>query len=145
MRVAVVGSRRFTDEALVRKYVRALPADTTVVSGGCRGPDSWAEDEAKARGLATEIYPAKWDDLFAEPCHVRHRLDGSAFNALAGFNRNTLLANAADQVIAFVVPSRDGGAEDTVRKAVRRGIPVLLVFPDGREKQQTMTKVYDDF
>ncbi len=37
MRVAIVGSRDWTDAAAIRRYIDKLPADATVVSGGARG------------------------------------------------------------------------------------------------------------
>jgi hypothetical protein len=55
--VAIIGSRDYPDLEAVRAYVRSLPADAVIVSGGARGVDSVAEDEARKRGLQTIIYP----------------------------------------------------------------------------------------
>jgi len=48
--VAIIGSRRRKDEEVIRAFVRSLPSDTIVVSGGAKGVDQWAENEAIKRG-----------------------------------------------------------------------------------------------
>jgi hypothetical protein len=37
MRVAIVGSRRRTDQETIASYVRSLPDETIVISGACEG------------------------------------------------------------------------------------------------------------
>lgn len=56
MRIGIIGSRRRHCEGQVRRPVRSLPVDVTLVSGGCRGPDRWAVEEAKIKGMKTEIH-----------------------------------------------------------------------------------------
>ena len=85
MKVAIVGSRDYPDPEAVRTYVRSLPKDTTVISGGARGVDSWAVEEAIKAGLETEVFPADW------------KLYGKS----AGYRRNSQIVAAADKVIAF--------------------------------------------
>ncbi|GGC90463.1 SLOG family protein [Chelatococcus reniformis] len=114
-RVAVVGSRERLDRHAVEAAIAALPAGTIVVSGGCRGVDSWAADAARARGLpVTELLP----DLGG----VRSRGEASR----RYHERNQQVVDAADRVIAFVAPSRKGGTEDTIRRAQRAGKPVQI-------------------
>ena len=60
MIVAVVGSRKWADEEAVREYVRHLPEDVQVVSGGAKGPDSWGVSEAIRTGRRWRIHPANW-------------------------------------------------------------------------------------
>lgn len=57
MRIAIIGSRTRQDRQKVEAYVATLdPQTDTVVSGGCRGVDSWAEAAAKARGIAVVVF-----------------------------------------------------------------------------------------
>lgn len=92
MRVAIVGSREYPNREDVDKAVlydlTEYPytlEDITVVSGGARGVDTWAEEEARRLGFKVLIFPADWD---------RH---GKA----AGMIRNREIVNNCDRVIAF--------------------------------------------
>lgn len=96
MKIAIVGSRpenagNLTDNdkqvrAAVYAYVRSLPYDTVIVSGGASGVDTWAENAALACGL---------------PKPLIFKPDWKAFGKSAGFIRNRLIINAADSVTAF--------------------------------------------
>lgn len=108
--VAIVGSREFSDEEAVRVYVRALPKDTTVVSGGARGVDSWAANEARKIGLALVIVTADWKKLGKK----------------AGFVRNKEIVRLADRVVAFW-DQKSRGTQHTIKLTVDAGKP-LVVF-----------------
>jgi hypothetical protein len=54
--IAIVGARCRTDRETVDRLVASLPADTMIVSGGAIGPDTWADEAARERGLATKIF-----------------------------------------------------------------------------------------
>lgn len=85
LRVAIVGSRDFPHQSWVRFYVLGLPAGATVITGGARGVDTWAEEVARGRKLGVEIFPADWQE------HGR----------AAGPIRNRQIVEAADLVVAF--------------------------------------------
>jgi len=51
MKVAIVGSRHYPNLERVRKYVRKLSPNDTIVSGGAKGVDQTAEDEARKLGM----------------------------------------------------------------------------------------------
>jgi hypothetical protein len=62
--VAVVGSRDFPSLIHVRRYIANLPAGAIVVSGGARGVDRTAEEEALECGLGLiSIFPYEFDDM----------------------------------------------------------------------------------
>ena len=61
MRIAIVGSRNYTDADGVVEYVNSLPDDTIVITGGADGVDSIAEGAARKRGLEVIIYRPDWD------------------------------------------------------------------------------------
>ena len=50
-KVGIVGSRRRQDYWNIWELVDTFSKDTIVVSGGCKGPDKWATDHAKLKGL----------------------------------------------------------------------------------------------
>lgn len=93
MKYAIIGSRSFNnydelDNILISNF-RKLNVfdhvDTIVISGGAKGTDTLAEQFADHYGFKKEIYPADWDQ------HGRS----------AGYIRNKLIIEAADEVIAF--------------------------------------------
>jgi hypothetical protein len=115
VRVAIVGSRRRTDRAAVDACVSSLPIGTIMISGGCRGPDSWAAAAAATRGLEVVVH-------FADLAGVGSR--GEATRRY--YHRNQVVVDDCDRVIAFPAPDRKGGTEDTIRRALTAGKPVEL-------------------
>jgi predicted Rossmann fold nucleotide-binding protein DprA/Smf involved in DNA uptake len=110
-RVAVVGSRGFRGEAAVRRCVAELPPGTVVVTGGARGVDSWAEDEARRRGVACVV----------------HRADWSTHGRSAGVIRNGVIVADCDRVVAFWDGASRGTA-DTITRARKAGKSVYVVL-----------------
>lgn len=92
-----------------------LAAADVVVSGGCRGVDSWAVSAAKARGLAVAVHRPQLGGV---------RCRGEAAGRY--YHRNQVVIDDCDRVIAFPSPDRTGGTEDTIRRAERAGKPVLF-------------------
>lgn len=113
MRVGVVGSRRRTDREAVEAYIAELPPDTVVVTGGAQSPDQWAEEAARARGLAVVVH--------------KPDLDGAATRwqmADRYYARNQAIVDNWDLIVAFVAQDRTGGTEGTIRRAKRARKPV---------------------
>lgn len=102
MYVAVVGSRKYPELERVGRLVNLMHNDATVVSGGAKGVDSYAETAAIQRGLKVATITVPSDVASYVP---------------ALFGRNTVIVRGSDVVVAFW----DGfskGTEDTIRKAV---------------------------
>lgn len=116
MRIAIIGSRHRQDRLTVEQFVAGLPPDTTVVSGGCRGVDTWAEQAARRRGLPVAVHRP---DLTGTRCHgeIARRYHA----------RNQDVVDDADRVVALVAPDRRGGTEDTIRRAQRAGKGVTIL------------------
>ena len=112
MRVAIVGSRGYPRPMAVVRYVRELPAGTTVVSGGASGVDSWAANAAVFHHLDTLVFRADW----------------KAHGRAAGMMRNQDIVDAADRLVAFW-DGESRGTKDSIAKARARGIPVEIVGP----------------
>jgi len=90
-RVAIVGSRGYSELAKVAEYILNLPADTVVISGGARGVDLHAAKIARAAGLAVKewlpdyaaypgsIAPLKRNEQIAADCdHIAVFWDGTS-------------------------------------------------------------------
>ena len=113
MRIAVVGSRRRTDREAVEACIAELAPGTVVITGGARGPDCWADQAARARGLEVVVHQP---DLGG--AHARWQA------AERFYARNQRIVDDSDRVIAFVAPERTGGTEDAIRRAIGAGKPV---------------------
>lgn len=112
MRIAIVGSRDYPDRRAVEAFVAQLPADTIVISGGAPGVDTWADDAAHRRGLITVVFRADWD----------------AHGRSAGFRRNVLIVDEADEVVAFW-DGESRGTAHTIGIAHKHGKPVHVFQP----------------
>lgn len=116
MRIAIVGSRSRTDQETVHSFVKSLPPDTIIVSGGADGPDTWAEEAAAANGMSTLIFKP---DLAG----VKLRFEATK----RYYARNQQIADNCDMLVALVSANRKGGTEDTIRRATKNGVPVKLL------------------
>ena len=117
VKVGIVGSRRWHNREMVEALVEEFPVDTTIVSGGCRGVDSWAAEAAARRGLGVIVHvpdlPSSgspyWE--FTKAYHAR----------------NLKIAEDSDIIYAFVAADRKGGTENTIKHAQKLGIPVEVI------------------
>lgn len=112
MRWLICGSRHWKDRETIRLYVgRFIKSDSVVITGGCRGADSIASEEALKVGAKIIIYPALW------------KKHGKA----AGPIRNSLMLTDGkpDSLLAFTLGG--SGTADMIRKAEDAGIPTIVV------------------
>jgi hypothetical protein len=126
MKIAVVGARIHPEPLLVKNFVASLPKDWEIVSGGARGVDTFAEEQACADGRLVTVFYADWDRV------------GKA----AGMMRNTEIATYCSACVAFIYgPSK--GTLDTVRKVAGMHKPVWVVdeFDDAPTPEQILAKV----
>lgn len=126
--LAVVGSRRYRGgQTMVREvladFLAAAVCEVRVVSGGCRGPDTWAVAEARETGCAVQDYLPDLTGLGpAAPRWAWTR---------RYHERNERLAEACDGMLAFVADDRRGGTEHAIACARRLGKRVVVVPGDG--------------
>lgn len=123
--IGIVGSRRRDTERdkqiILKKLLEFLipceenGQEIVLVSGGCpEGGDRIAEELAKELGLTIIVhYPRKRD--IDPKKHPRWE-----FGRIAK-ERNTLIAQDSDVLIACVAEDRKGGTEDTVKKFTKMG------------------------
>lgn len=114
MRVAIVGSRRFSSLALIEFYVSRLPKDTIIVSGGAKGVDSEAEAAAKRHGLAVTIHYTEWEK----------------YGRSAGMRRNGTIIDDADKVVAFW-DGKSPGTKNSIERAIAAKKPCFVVYSSG--------------
>jgi len=105
LRVAIVGSRHFSQPERVTEYVNGLPPRASIVTGSASGVDAAATQAARTRGLAVRVLPASFDEL----------ADASKSAA-----RNQRLVDACDVLVAFWDGSSKGTRE-TVERALDSG------------------------
>lgn len=120
MRIGIVGSRDYPDLNQVREYVRTLPRGTVVVTGGAKGVDTVAEEEARRRKLKVVVHRAQWEK------HAKS----------AGIIRNKVLVNDCDEVVAFW-DNESAGTKNTISVASKAG-KLLRVFRAGNPRQTEM-------
>jgi predicted Rossmann fold nucleotide-binding protein DprA/Smf involved in DNA uptake len=117
-RVAVVGSRSWTDTTAVIELVHRLANEgAKVVSGGAKGVDSLAEREARWCGNF-------WGAIKPQPT-AAHK---GAFRE-AAFERNREIVQVADEVVAFW-DGQSNGTANTIAWAVALGRPVTVHTPE---------------
>lgn len=124
MRLAIVGSRTFPDH-VVEDYVKTLPLDTVVVTGGWRayqgarieptaGVDRAAWRAAEKHGLVTVL------------CVGSKTKHGNG----AGLQRNPVIVDLSDWVVAFW-DLKSPGTRNTLSYAQSKGKQVFVVGPEG--------------
>ena len=116
-KVGIVGSRRRQDYWNIWELVDTFSKDTIVVSGGCKGPDKWATDHAKLKGLKIVEY---LPDL---PKSGSPRYEFTK----AYYARNKQIAEDVDVLYAFAAPDRKGGTENTIEYAKKFNIEVHIL------------------
>ncbi len=105
MRVAIVGSRRFSDPERVTEYVKALPARASIITGSASGVDAAATKAARAKGIPVQVLHASFDEL------------SDASRAAA---RNQKLVDGCDVLVAFW-DGASKGTRATVERALDAG------------------------
>jgi hypothetical protein len=112
MKLAIVGSRSFRDEALLCSKLDALRDEfpiREIISGGAVGADSLGLMYARDNGIYAKVFLPEWEK-----------------GKQAGFDRNTLIAEAADVVLAFW-DGKSNGTADTIAKARALKKTVIVV------------------
>jgi uncharacterized phage-like protein YoqJ len=109
MKIAVVGSREFRYKTFVQDLMPEIlrTSNDILISGGARGVDSWAAEEAILLGCTYKIFKPDWDK----------------YGKRAGVLRNELIINEADKVIAFW-DGESKGTKHSIDLAIKAGKPI---------------------
>jgi 8-oxo-dGTP pyrophosphatase MutT (NUDIX family) len=116
-RIGIVGSRRWSDRAAVENLVYTLPLNSTIVSGGCRGVDTWAREAAEERGIQVVEYLPALPPAGSPPWEFTK----------AYHSRNRQIAENIDVLYAFVTEDRRGGTENTIKHAMKLDVRVEVI------------------
>lgn len=108
MIIGIIGTRRrntHRDYKLTEYQVfKVYNSGDWLVSGGCpKGGDRFAEIISKKYKIPIFIFQADW----------------KRYGRIAGFLRNTYIAELSDLLIACVSYDRKGGTEDTIKKFLK--------------------------
>lgn len=110
MRVAVIGSRTWTDLKKIYDTLDDLKDIKTIISGGARSADQISEEYAKDRNLRTMIFFPDYD----------------RYGKIAPLIRNREIVKNADMVIAFH-DGKSRGTLYTIDYAKKLGIPCRVI------------------
>jgi len=130
MKIGIVGSRDFTQMDLVDSFIKNLPQNIDIVSGGAIGVDSAAKELGKKYShTVLEYLP----DLAG--CKERYEFTQKYYE------RNQKIADACDMLVAFT-DKENGGTWDTIKRTRKLGKPVkiiksTLLFNGFEEQQET--------
>ncbi len=130
MKLAIVGSRDYHDYNAFKQKVKDVIAScgsgfaerTTagsgsvecIVSGGATGTDAMAERFAREMEIDLIVFSADW----------------KKYGLRAGPIRNTRIVNESDYMIAFPSRKSGKGTQDSIRKAQKKGISVVIHWVD---------------
>ena len=109
MKVAVIGSRGFSDYKLMCDTLKKLNI-SELISGGADGADSLGEQYARENDIPVKIFFPDW----------------AKNKRMAGFIRNTDIVENAELVVAFWDQSSKGTL-DSINKAEKLGKKVLII------------------
>jgi predicted Rossmann fold nucleotide-binding protein DprA/Smf involved in DNA uptake len=105
LKVAIVGSRHFSEPDRVSDYVNALPHGASIITGSASGVDAAATKAARANGIPVQVIPASFDELA---------------DAAKSAARNQRLIDACDVLVAFW-DCTSKGTRNTVERALDSG------------------------
>ena len=117
MRIGIVGSRRWSRREVVEELINMLPLNSTIVSGGCRGVDTWAKEAAESRGMDVVEYLPDLPPDGSPPWEFTK----------AYHTRNQQIAENVDVLYAFVAEDRRGGTENTINHAMKLNVRVEVI------------------
>lgn len=125
-KLAIIGSRGFSDYGRLCDEIAKLPKPALIVSGGARGADSLGKRYADEHGIPTKIYPAIW----------RPEGEDGPLDKGAGFKRNTDIIKEATAILAFW-DAESGGTMDSLCKAIMFRKHIRIVYTDMPKKEAT--------
>jgi len=133
MILAVIGSRTFKNKKVIYQAIDEIREKyniTAIVSGVSKddtndtGPDTYGRDYALDNNLEYIGFPADWDNM-DPPCVIKYTKFNKPYNALAGFNRNTNIAETGFLGYAKW-DGKSKGTKDTIDKMTALGKEVII-------------------
>jgi len=131
-KVAIIGSRSFTNSLLIKKFIFKLKnTKTIIVSGGQKlGADGYAKKYALDFGLEYKEFPPAhypWNSYCVLPAYEY----GKKYSPINFFNRNGQIVEYADIVIAFIPKNtkieESKGTHDSCKRALKINKKVIVI------------------
>jgi len=132
VKIIIAGDREIDENNLNLVHDAILASGfniTQVVSGVAKGGDTLGENWAKLNRIRIKQFKADWNDITAPGAVIKVGKFGP-YNAKAGFDRNQLMADYAEGLIALQPNGETGGTSDMIDRARKRGIPVFVYPPN---------------
>lgn len=126
MKVAVIGSRNFSDYNKLKTVLDEVSVITQIVSGGARGADTLAERYAKLHNIPTLIHKPEWNK----------------YGKAAGMIRNKLIIEHADLVIAFWDGSSPG-TKHSIKLCEKTNKKVQIVYTTENSETSTLNNFFN--
>ena len=114
MKIAIIGSRNFTDKAFLNEKLNVYLKDyqdIIIISGGALGVDTLAKEYAKENNYTL----------------VEHLPDYKTYGKAAPHVRNDLILDAADMVIAFW-DGQSKGTMSVIMKAKKKKLHTITIL-----------------
>jgi hypothetical protein len=121
----IAGGRNFIPNIEDEKWLINIIKENhinTILCGMAHGADEFGFKIAKKLKLNIDEYPAKWQDFDTKPCLIKTSPYGYRYNALAGINRNEIMAQNADICVLF--PGKTG-TNDMKNRAIAHGLKII--------------------
>lgn len=132
-RVVVYGGRDYSNVVrlfgVLDHYHRESGGFAVVIEGEADGVDKLARAWAESRGVPFLPFPADWDDLTTPPVVLRHRRDGTSYNAAAGGTRNQRMIDEGKPDVGIEFPGGRGTADMHKRLAKAIGADRIVQVP----------------
>lgn len=123
MNVLICGDRNWTDRETIEEYIKALPPNSVIIHGNCRGVDTIANEMAIKHGHLVNDFSAQW----------------GIYGAAAGPIRNgeMLKYGNPELVVAFHDDLKHSkGTKDMIRQAKEVGIPIEIRTSNNSRKEK---------
>ena len=122
MKIGILGARKYKDRQYVIALVNCIPADSQIVTSGCKGVCSWVREGVEKRGMDVILFEPDLSNIRAW-FEVPKRY----------YRRNKEMVETCDILHAFI--SEDdgytGGTRFEIEYAMRLGIPVHVHWENG--------------
>ena len=123
--IGIVGARKFKDKKAVEELVASLPLESIIVTSGCDGVCTWAQEKAKENNLEMLVYAPDFSN-------IRSRFEIPK----RYYQRNRELIEKCDLVHAFISSAGGyaGGTRFEIEYAIKIRIPVRIHREDRVEE-----------
>tara|TARA_B110000037_G_C17126808_1_gene508493 strand:- start:1814 stop:2206 length:393 start_codon:yes stop_codon:yes gene_type:complete len=125
MKVAIIGSRSFTNYSFLRTHLINEDIKEIIISDS-PGIDSLAERYAIDEQIPTTRFIAKWDNLSQPGAVIKTNKWGNKYDSNAGFRRDESIIKSVDKIIVFW-DSKSPGILNSMKKAKTLGKKIKLI------------------